>query len=172
MIRATLLALLATTPFALADPYYPSAGDQVTPSATGISLLAYDGSAGIDLPFGAPFHQVMYTLYTAIPAQPEIWLQSECPLGPVITAEVGNDLSLVFQDDRLIGWSFLPGTELTTPEGLALGLARGALETMPGVAFFDSTLGVEFEAGGVFGLLSEDGQSVGYLWGGGVCIFR
>lgn len=80
-------------------------------------------------------------------------------------------LQLGFQDGKLAGWS-LSGTEpaLRTKSGLTIGSPRSALG---GLALDEeSTLGPEFDADGVGGLLDENGTKVIALWAGLPCQFR
>jgi hypothetical protein len=52
-----------------------------------------------------------------------------------------------------------------------VGQSRAAVEAAGIGPFQDTSLGAEFEANGVFGLL-EDGQTVDLLWSGLTCFFR
>ena len=87
----------------------------------------------------------------------------------------GNGLTAWFAKDRFVGWSARAGTApLTTASGIGVGASRAALESVYSARIASSTLGLEFSAGGLAGLLDGDGPSatVSALWAGATCIAR
>lgn len=102
----------------------------------------------------------------------------ECGAGPMEFTRFGT-LTLNFQGGRFVGWS-LDGPRATQPieeeYGLGIGTARAHLtDGDAGEARIEtSTLGVEFDAGGIHGLLSSDAPDaiVTSLWAGTNCQFR
>ena len=94
----------------------------------------------------------------------------ECGEGPMDFVSFGG-LQLGFQDGRLAGWSLSEShPSLRTEGGLAIGAPRSVL----GNARIDqeSTIGPEFDIGGVGGILDEQGRTVIALWAGLTCQFR
>lgn len=168
-----LLPLLLCLPLAVsADSYSPAPGDRVTLGHEGLSLSAPDASAGAPLPFGSPFHASMAALTTVLGHEFSVYLPEECPAGPVVVASFPRTLDLIYQEDRLVGWMLRPGSDLTTQAGVGIGSPVEALGGLVGLEVFDSSLGWEFRAGGLSGLLSDAAGSVEHLWSGTVCIFR
>lgn len=80
-------------------------------------------------------------------------------------------LQLAFQDGKLAGWS-LSGTvpALRTKSGLTVGSPRRALGAIE--IDEESSLGPEFEADGIGGVLDEEGEKIVALWAGYTCQFR
>ena len=93
----------------------------------------------------------------------------ECGEGPMDFAHFG-DLQLGFQDGKFAGWSLSgPKPMLHTASGLAIGAPRSALGDTP--IDEDSSIGPEFDIGGVGGFL-DDKDTVMALWAGLPCQFR
>ncbi|MBD1918595.1 MULTISPECIES: hypothetical protein [Cyanophyceae] len=102
---------------------------------------------------------------------------SECPSGPLTIARWSNGLALNAADDTFVGWAMQSGdddTTLTTVSGIGIGSTRQELEEAYTVEVMDSSLGVEFSAGDLFGLLtsSEPTGTITSLWAGVACNFR
>lgn len=88
----------------------------------------------------------------------------ECGAGLVTAARWTNGLTLNFLEGDFRGWVVdAPG------QPVAGGLSVGA--QAPGVPLQDTTLGQEFQSGGVFGLV-QDGATIDTLWSGTTCFFR
>ena len=85
-------------------------------------------------------------------------------------------LTVWFVDEAFAGWSLGPdGSGVSTVDGIAIGSTRDALESGGSVvAIAPSSLGTEFSAGNVAGLLgSADADAVvTHLWAGQACIAR
>lgn len=101
----------------------------------------------------------------------------ECGAGPMDFTRFGT-LTLNFQNGRFVGWS-LDGPPAVPPieeeMGLGIGTARADLDGDREPARIEtSTLGVEFDAGGIHGLLSSSApdSTVTHLWAGTNCQFR
>lgn len=102
---------------------------------------------------------------------------SECPSGPLTYANWSNGLVLNADGDTFVGWGLRSGdgdATLTTASGIGIGSTRQELEEAYTVELVDSTLGVEFAAGNLFGLLSspEPTGTITDLWAGIACNFR
>lgn len=87
-----------------------------------------------------------------------------------------DGLTVWFDRDEFVGWSVASaGSPLSTAGGLMLGTTRAELENGASVArIAESSLGEEFTAGDVAGLLDSDAADarVTNLWAGAACIAR
>jgi hypothetical protein len=94
---------------------------------------------------------------------------AECGAGPVKAVRWANGLTLNFQRGTFLGWVSEKGrgSAAATSSGLGPGTARAALQ---GARFEETSLGTEFEAGGVFGLV--EGGEVRVIRAGVSCFFR
>lgn len=102
---------------------------------------------------------------------------ADCGAGPVDYANWADGLSLVFQDDRFVGWG-LDGRAagaLATANRVGPGMTRRALTNAFGtIGFTQTSLGTEFAAGGVYGVLDGPGPQakVTDMWAGVSCAAR
>lgn len=95
----------------------------------------------------------------------DVTVQPECGAGTITAATWRDGLTLNFLDGDFVGWTLSePG--LVTAGGLAVG------DTPPPVPMTDTTLGREFEIGGVWALLAEDSEEITTVWSGVTCFFR
>lgn len=173
-MRLTIVLLTATavvTP-TFADTYWPGPGDLVTPHATGLHLTSREGTSREGMPFGSSFHSTMHTLVAIFGHDVSVGFPQECGEGPLVSVDIPGQINLMFQEDRLAGWMLIDDSSLQTAAGLRVGSARAALVNEGTVNYFESGLGTEFSAGDLFGLLSEDGETVQGIWSGATCIFR
>ena len=149
----------------------PTVGEAVTPAParSPVHTLTADGiEPGITL--GMKQADAVAAASGAFGPAGKTEHNDECGEGPMDFTSFG-DLQLAFQDGKLAGWS-LSGTkpDLRTKSGLTVGSARSALE---GVDIDEgSSLGPEFDADGVGGVLDENGAKVVALWAGDTCQFR
>lgn len=86
-----------------------------------------------------------------------------------------NGLTGWFADGKFVGWSVgSANATVATASSLRVGSTRGELEAAYDARIAPSSLGTEFSAGGIAGLLdSPDGDAhVTDLWAGRTCIAR
>lgn len=88
-----------------------------------------------------------------------------------------NGLVTWFQNDQFVGWSISQDqpSPLRTANGIGLEMTRAELENSGTVVqVAESTIGTEFSAGNVAGLLSSSNTDgvVSNMWAGQVCIAR
>ena len=100
----------------------------------------------------------------------------ECGAGPLQVSRFSK-LTLAAQDGKFAGWSLDSRYEPplpTTERGIGIGSTREALEAAYSVDTFESSLGNEFTAGGLAGLVEGEGKlaKVTHLWAGATCIMR
>ncbi len=96
----------------------------------------------------------------------------ECGGGAMKFAEWKGELTAWFLDGRFAGWDNKGG--LKTLEGIGVGSSRAEVATLPGFEVEESTLGTEFRAGGLSGVLGSKAPNakVTHIWGGATCVFR
>ena len=100
----------------------------------------------------------------------------ECGAGPLQVSRFAA-LTIAAQDGKFAGWSLdnrdkppLPTTAL----GIGIGSSRRELEEAQPVETFESSLGQEFNANGLAGLLDGKGETakITHLWAGATCVMR
>lgn len=165
----------------------PSPGTEQTTSSdsalalalTGEGLFLVEPESGSTtlLPFGMEMATVQEAI-TELRGNPDTVSPSpECPGDPFTIASWADGLMLNADGDTFVGWSVRPDTgsdQLTTLAGIGVGSSRQDLEAAYTVTVVESTLGTEFTAGQLAGVLSDatpDGE-ITNLWAGTVCIFR
>lgn len=100
----------------------------------------------------------------------------ECGPGPLDTAAWDDGFTLYLQDGKFAGWALdeRSGATIATMSGLAPGSRRADLDNAYSAEVAETTLGTEFAAGAMGGVLDGPGQSakVTALWAGANCVFR
>lgn len=174
-------------------PVVDSVATLGAPGADSAAKLALDGE-GLRvflLPSGSarliPFGEARSAVLAIVSRlrngrDPELAANRECRA--TVATWPASGLQLWFTADsaaRFIGWSLggrapadstIPG--LTTPSGIGIGSTRAALESAYVARVARSTLGVEFSAGGLAGLLASARADapIRNLWAGQVCLAR
>ena len=103
---------------------------------------------------------------------------SECGGGPLTFATWPDGLSLNFSEGRFSGWSVddrKAGAEQhTTLTGIGVGSTRAELEEAYDLHVEETSIGTEFSAGELQGVLDGLGSTavVTHMWSGTSCIFR
>ncbi len=168
----------AATPSAATLPA-PSVGLHIALSGDGLSAVTDSGSAR-HLAFGSDTDMVVGVVTRAEGAEPTSGRNGECGAGPVDMATWGSGLTLLSQDGRFVGWSVNPTRgrddrrRPATIAGLALGSTRQDLAAAYAADIRQTSLGTEFSAGGMAGVLDGGGPDarVTALWAGTSCVFR
>jgi len=145
----------------------------------GLRLVDPASGRARSLPFGLGRAQVMDAL-AFLRAPTESGFLSECGPGPLDRAAWPGGLTLYFQHNRFAGWALRApadaggGARLTTASGIGLGSTRASLERVHETEVFDSSLGTEFSAGKLFGLLDGAGPQarITEMWAGVSCVMR
>ncbi|MBX3480686.1 MAG: hypothetical protein KF842_09805 [Caulobacter sp.] len=162
------------TPAAMpAEPPKPE-GPLLALDGEGIRLVRPNGSTAL-LPFGRPTAEAVAALSTALGAPVDRGTNAECGAGPTEIVRWGGGFSAMFLEGKFNGWSADRRKGLTTMNGIGVGSTRAELFASYGDASVeDSTLGTEFSAGGLGGLLSGTGATarIETLWAGDICAFR
>lgn len=99
----------------------------------------------------------------------------ECGAGPLQVSRF-TGMTIAAQDGKFVGWSLDDRNEpvLPTAARIGIGSTRRALEQAYSIERFESSLGHEFAAYGLAGLLAGDGESakITHLWAGSTCVMR
>ncbi|HEX8239430.1 MAG TPA: hypothetical protein VF574_06800 [Allosphingosinicella sp.] len=96
----------------------------------------------------------------------------DCGGGAMKFADWKGEILVYFLDGRFAGWD--SRGKLKTLDGIGIGSSRAEVALLPGFEVEESTLGTEFRAGGLSGILDSKapGAKVTQLWGGATCVFR
>ena len=100
----------------------------------------------------------------------------ECGAGPLEVSRFAG-LTLAAQDGKFVGW-WLDGRARPplpkTAAGIGIGSTRAELDAVYSLDEFESSLGDEFTAGDLAGLISGEGKAgkITHLWAGATCIMR
>ncbi|WP_155523683.1 hypothetical protein [Nodosilinea nodulosa] len=164
-------------------PTDPISGDQVEDteslvalSGEGLQIVGDRTGSTASLAFGTEM-TVVADAVTSILGEPlESGENSECGSGPQTITQWPHGLVLHAANDKFIGWSLGSDadTTLTTMAGVGIGSPRRELESAYTVKVYESSLGTEFSAGDLFGILksSEPDAVIENLWAGTTCNFR
>ena len=129
--------------------------------------------AGKKLPFGTPRAATLDALTKALGRPPgEQGAAEECGGGGLEFATWKDEIQIWFDEEGFAGWDETGG--LKTAGGIGLGSGRADLASLAGLEVEESTLGTEFTAGQLGGLLDSKSPEakVIHIWGGATCMFR
>jgi hypothetical protein len=190
LIAAVLCALLAACSPAEEAPATANAMAEAAPAPAapvaktpllnltpeGLALVDPDSGSSRALAFGLDRAAVSQAVGIARGAGEGEGTNGECGVGPLDFADFRGGLTLWFQDGKFAGWALGKdgAADLRTAAGLGIGSTRTELEAAYAATVNESTLGQEFTAGGLSGILSSpapDGR-VEALWAGVDCVFR
>lgn len=156
-----------------AEPPKPE-GPLLALDGDGIRLVRPNGSTAL-LPFGRPTAEAVAALSSALGTPTDRATNSECGAGPTEIVHWGGGFTALFVDGRFNGWSADERKGLSTMNGIGVGSTRAELfASYSDASVEQSTLGTEFSAGGLGGLLSGAGPTakIETLWAGDICAFR
>ena len=152
----------------------PAAGASLVIDGQGLALIGGEPASARPLRFGTPREQVLAALaFRGAPS--ESGRLEECGAGPLDYASWADGLTLHFQDGGFAGWAVRGrGAQAASSNGIRIGSSRAELERAGGANIFESSLGTEFEGGGLAGVLDGSGKSarITHLWAGASCVMR
>lgn len=138
----------------------------------GLRIFLVPSGSARPIPFGTPQADAMTMLLSALTEAPREEGHSEdCG---VDYATWDNGLTVRFSRGSFAGWSVGAGSKLTTASGLGIGSTRADLENAYSADIGRSTLGIEFTAGSLAGILESEAPDarVQHLWAGVACLGR
>ena len=145
--------------------------------ADGLRIVNPESGSTRPVAFGDSVATVMQQL-AALRGPAERARNEACGAGPIDVASWPHGLRLAFQNDLFVGWSVdgrQPGAEaFTTLAGLGVQSPRTALDSAYAATVEETSLGTEFAAAGLHGLLDSDRPDarVATMWAGVSCTFR
>ncbi|MBD2424883.1 hypothetical protein [Phormidium sp. FACHB-1136] len=183
-LRPILAASLALSLAACTQPSSTPPPDASTSTDTalaltgeGLFLVEPDSGSTTLLPFGMEMETVQAAVIRHLGRPLEISTNAECPGDPFVSALWAEGLVLNADGEEFVGWSVRPevgSDQFTTLAGIGVGSSREDLEAAYTVTVVESTIGTEFTAGQLAGLLSDPtpAAEITDFWAGTVCIFR
>ena len=164
----------ATTPAAVNGVRAENDNPALAVEAEGLRLFDKQSGSARAIPFGTPRDDVLKML--AFHGKPKTGTNGECGAGPLDFANWSDGLGLFFQDGKFVGWNLNASGNIaiTTASGIGIGSSRADLDSAYVAQITETTLGTEFAAGELFGLLDGKGRSakITNMWGGVSCNFR
>ena len=151
-----------------------AAAPTVQLAADGLALASSAGSR--HLAFNGA-HDATVQAVTAVLGEPaDQGTNPECGAGPLDSVDYKGGLALFFQDGKFVGWDLdgRDGSSLKTAGGIGIGSTLQQLRDAGDVAVQDTSLGIEFTAGEMSGLLTANRPEgkITSLWAGTICAFR
>lgn len=141
-----------------------------------LSFVDPNSGRAVELAFGIDRATVERAAGSALGDPAERGSNGECGEGAMDFARMPGGLLIWFQEGKFVGWFLDQRGEaaLTTASGLGIGSTRTDLTGAYDAEISESSLGEEFTAGDLSGLLSgsEPTAKVTAIWSGQVCNFR
>ena len=163
------------TPVASPEPSAPTTAPEWLLALDGEGLRVFNSNTGASrlIAFGADAKLSMDTLGRVLGEAPPVPVENEeCR---VDFARWRNGLTVWSSRSHFTGWSVTPGSStISTASGVKVGSTRAELEGAYDAQVTESSLGTEFLAGGLAGLLDSPrpDAKISNLWAGETCIAR
>lgn len=170
----------STMPEATTTPASPAAtttaAAKVTVDAEGLRLVESGSGTATRFAFGNAKETVLAGLERSLGAASQ-GTNEECGAGPVEFANWPDGLSVAFQDGKFVGWGAAPDGPggWKTASGIGPGSTRAEVQQAhPDAEMRETTLGTEFSAAEVHGLLEDNApdSKITFLWAGVSCMAR
>jgi hypothetical protein len=148
-------------------------------SSEGLDLVDAASGSTRHLRFGSDLPAVLTAIARVEGTASERATNGECGAGPLDIAMWPDGLSLLGQKDRFVGWAVnrahnAGGPAPATMSGIGIGSTRAQLESAYVIQVQQTTLGTEFSAGALQGVLASPRPDarITALWAGTSCVFR
>lgn len=144
----------------------------LTLEGDGLRMVDAESGRATAIPFGTPEDQTIAMIGTAFGPADTRAPNDECPSGPVRVASWNKGLSANFQDGKFVGWA--GPVALKTMSGIGFGSRRAALLRAYDATIEQTSLGTEFSANGIGGVLESDASdaAISDMWAGVSCVAR
>ena len=143
-----------------AEPAVPAKpADAVALDQEGLRLVSDSGSTRL-VAFGTPTADTVAALSSVLGNPADRSTNNDCGAGPTEFVSWPNDLDALFMDGKFSGWSAGSdsGGKIGTMDGLGVGSTRQQLTaSLADLKVEETTLGIEFTAGSISGILDKDG---------------
>lgn len=138
----------------------------------GLRIFLVPSGSSRPIPFGTPAETAVERLSRVLGEPPQ--QQGENLDCGASYSAWSSGLTIWVARGEMVGWSVARQSDLTTASGIGMGSTRSDLEAAYRAEVFQSTLGVEFNAGGLAGLLESQrpDATILNLWAGVVCLAR
>ncbi len=150
-------------------------GERIPLALSGDGLQLVDPNSGRTrmIAFGTPRTETLAMVKSAL-GDPSA--TDRCEVAPLTGAQFGERMAIYFENDRFAGWSANPrgGRDFSSMSGVRIGSTRAEMEDSLVAEISQTSLGTEFDAGGLSGVLSGRGPDarIEALWAGMACIAR
>jgi hypothetical protein len=128
------------------------------------------------LAFGMEANAVVTALTASLGPPRSRGTNADCGAGAMDFVVFADGLSIGIQQERFVGWSARASERgtLTTMSGVGVGSTRAALESTYVADVARSSLGVEWVAGGIAGVLDGEAPTarITDMWAGANCVAR
>jgi len=153
----------------------PTAAFRMALDGDGLMLVDTGGSTRA-LTFGTSESLVLAAATASLGAPRDRSTNQDCGAGPLAFVSFDGGLLVTLQGGKFVGWTVraAAGREPRTMSGIGLGSTRAELEAAYAAKVATSSLGVEFSAGGLSGVLASKAAMapITDLWAGANCIAR
>ncbi len=154
----------------------PAPTTLVSLSGDGLMLVSSPAGSTRQLEFNMPAQQAIDALAAVLGAPGERSTNQDCGMGPLDFVPFGDELMITIQNDRFLGWTVQRNGAATmrTMSNIGLGSTRAELQDVYNADIARTTLGIEFMAGGLQGILASDAPTapITDLWAGASCVAR
>jgi len=137
----------------------------------GLRIFMTSNGSARAIPFGTAMAQTVDVVRRVHGAPVNETRSEDCNAD---VATFPDNLVLYFTNDEFVGWSVRDGSTLTTAYGIGTGMTRAQLDSGYVAEVKQTSLGTEFTAGMLAGLLESpaSGARITHLWSGATCIAR
>ena len=153
----------------------PLAASGLVVDGEGLRWFLQPSGSARPLPFGSPQAAVIASI-ESVRGLASKGTNQDCGAGPVEYATWRDGLSLVFQNNRLAGWGLSSRAKgaIATAAGVGPGSTRAELESAYNTIVSRTSLGYEFSAGALHGVIDGPSASarITDMWGGVSCVAR
>ncbi|MES3035603.1 MAG: hypothetical protein V4813_16495 [Gemmatimonadota bacterium] len=153
------------------------AGVGVALDGEGLRLIVLATGATRLLPFGTGVADMNAALIAPLGAPIARGTNADCGAGAMGVVSFRGGLSVLVQRERFVGWAARADTgsaRVTTMSGVGVGATRALLDSVYSATVSRTSLGEEFSAAELHGVLDGAGSSarITDMWAGASCVAR